>query len=481
MDFLNKHKNHKNNSIKILIIEFIPYFAEYNIKVFENNYFETFFNYYLNLMGKFFLKIASKPEREIKCQIYITLGKLSYLISREKFVNNVHAIMKIIKLDFEKYTTNLTLEIFECLASLMKNYKNIIFNNISYEDILNKMFSLGFAEPQLKFLTQLLKYYDEKSPEHLKIIIIVLNVISFILCERSFHLRETKNNLKNFNSDFNDNISFVNKSLSSEIQSESKIHLDMNESFSSKKGSVGSSIFSNKSFIKFPKQNITIYMSNLKNANRIDEYRYIIRNALRFLGTISHEFFLKDILSFFQQYCLKYLEENDVVIKDALISLATSPWIPMQDDKIDNDIDYMMNIILDSFLNLVLNDCDDETKIKMLNNLDERYDKLLATNKFFNKLILTLNFSDNNIREKVVSIFGRILNYNYTTIITYIKKSILDIFNRLDLSLDNVEKVDAIILLNYYVKYSGCHILDYVEIIFSTLIKILKVVINRLI
>ena len=47
--------------------------------------------------------------------------------------------MKIIKIDFEKYTTNLTLEIFECLASLMKNYKNIIFTNISYEDILNKM------------------------------------------------------------------------------------------------------------------------------------------------------------------------------------------------------------------------------------------------------------------------------------------------------------------------------------------------------
>ena len=68
--------------------------------------------------------------------------------------------MKIIKIDFEKYTTNLTLEIFECLASLMKNYKHIIFNSISYEDILNKMFSLGFAEPQLKFLTQLLKYYD---------------------------------------------------------------------------------------------------------------------------------------------------------------------------------------------------------------------------------------------------------------------------------------------------------------------------------
>ena len=156
--------------------------------------------------------------------------------------------------------------------------------------------------------------------------------------------------------------------------------------------------------------------------------------------------------------------------------MATSPWIPAHEDKIDNDIDYMMNIILDSFLNLVLNDSNDDIKIKMLNNLDERYDKLLSTNKFFNKLILTLNFSDNNIREKVVCIFGRILHYNYTTIITYIKKSILDIFNRLDLSLDNGEKVDAIILLNYYVKYSGSHILDYVEIIFSTLIKILKIV-----
>ena len=256
------------------------------------------------------LIVASKPDREIKCQIYNTLGKLSLLISREKMVNNVHSIMKIIKIDFEKYTTNLTLEIFECLASLMKNYKNIIFTNISYEDILNKMFSLGFAESQLKFLTQLLKYYEEKSPEHIKIIIVVLNVISFILCERSFHLRDTKNNLKNYNTDFLDGITSINKSLSTELNlDKSTVSASsdmMYESFNPKR--TGPTIFSNKSFIKLPKQNITIYMSNLKNGNRYDEYRYIIRNALKFLGTISHEFFLKDILSFFQQYCLKYFE-----------------------------------------------------------------------------------------------------------------------------------------------------------------------------
>ena len=479
LDFLLKHKNHKNHSIKLLIIDILPFFAEYNIKIFEINHFEQFFIYYLNLMGKSFIKSATKPEREIKCQVYITFGKLSKLISREKFVNNVHAIIKIIKIDLEKYATNLTLELFECMANLMKNYKNIILNTLSYEDILNKMFSLGFAEPQLLFLTQILKYYDEKSPEHIKIIIVVLNVISFILSERSFHLREAKNNLRTYNPEIEDNLSVLKKNQSIEISgdqiSSSSINLELNESVYTKSQS-NNSIFSSKSFIKLPKQNITIFMSNLKNCNKNEEYTNIIRNALRFLGTISHQFFQKDILSFFHQYCLKYLEENDLVVKEAAIGLAKSPWIPIPQDKIDNDVEYMMNIILDSFLNLVLNDSNDEIKIKMMNNLDERYDKLLASNKFFNKLILTINFSDNNIREKVVSIFGRILQYNYTTIITYIKKSILDIFNRLDLSLDNAEKVDAIILLNFYVKYSGTHILDYVEIIFSTLIKILKIV-----
>ena len=384
--------------------------------------------------------------------------------------------MKIIKIDFDKYTSNLSLELFECMGNLMKNYKNLLLNTISYEDILNKMFSLGFAEPQIKFFTKVLEYYDEKSVEHIKILIIVLNVISFILCERSFHLRESKHNLKSVKNLQIEEASLLCKSVSYDHSSESKlikINIDMNESYSSKKSN---NIFDNKSFIKLPKQNITIFMSNLKNSNRHEELTYTIRNALKFLGTIKHECFHKDILSFFHQYCLKYLEENDLIIKDAAISLANSAWITMQDNKIDNDIEYMMNIILDSYLNLVLNDSNDEVKIKMLNNIDERYDKLLATNKFFNKLILTLNFTDNNIREKVVSIFGRILHYNFTTIITYIKKSILDIFNRLDLSLDNAEKVDAIILLNFYVKYSGQHILDYVEIIFSTLIKILKIV-----
>ena len=50
----------------------------------------------------------------------------------------------------------------------------------------------------------------------------------------------------------------------------------------------------------------------------------------------------------------------------------------------------------------------------------------------------------------------------------------MDIFSILESSQDISKKEDAIVLLSYYVKYTAKHIIDYIDMIFSTLIKFLK-------
>ena len=484
MDFLNKHKNHKNPSIKILIIEHLPYFAGYLIQVFEANYFETFMSHMIQL-------INSRPVQEMKSQIFIALGELSLICSREKFINYIYGIVKIIKNEFDKNLNSLSLNIFDCMANFLKNYKSILNSQISYEEILVKMFKCGFYDSQCQYLQNLINSYEEFSIDRIKIIIVVLNVISIIISDRKFYLKDSYNYLKNMNLDADQgsvsfsfargesSMSFIN------ISSVDRDKPDGDESINKyRKYSTAMSIIGNKEFLNQSRKEILSYILNTKSNNRIDFSRIttiLIRNALNFLKQISHPFFAKDILSFYQQYCLKFLEQNtESLIKETAIDLATSPWIPKSDPnskcfiKIDNEIEYVVNLILDSYMNVILNDSNDDIKLRMISNLDDRYDRFLAKNKFFNKLTLIINFNDNSIREKTVQIIGRILHDNYTTIIIFIKKSILDIFSILDLGLKLSEKEDAIILLNYYVKYTGPYILDYVELIFSTLIKILK-------
>jgi FKBP12-rapamycin complex-associated protein len=419
--------------------------------------------------------LTSKSNVELKPNVYISIGKLSTIISKDNFHEHAISILKIIKNEIEKNSQTLTLTIFDCLANLMKNFKSTVLTSLNHEDVLTKMFYTGFYDSHCQFLIQLLSAFDDNSFEHIKIIIVILNVISIIICDRKFTLKETINYLKNFNMDVDTTTIYHSQSFMTINKSD--YDTSTNDKEPSRKNSANFPL-GYKEFLNLSRKAIINYVIQYKSTNKTDFYKVmgtLAINALNFLKHIKHAYFAKDILQFYQSYCLKYLEQNDsLTVKEVAISLATAPWIPRVKSKQDNDVEYMLNIILDSYLNVVLNDQNDDVKLKMMNNLDDRYDRLLATNKFFNKLTKILNFHDNNLREKIVSVIGRILQENYTTIIIYIKKSIMEIFNLLDLSQDPAEKEDAIILLNFYVKYAGIHILDYVELIFSTLIKLLK-------
>lgn len=54
MDFLNRHKNHKSPEIRGVIVDNLPYFAEYLQQVFENNYFEHFMTNMIATLSNFF-------------------------------------------------------------------------------------------------------------------------------------------------------------------------------------------------------------------------------------------------------------------------------------------------------------------------------------------------------------------------------------------------------------------------------------------
>lgn len=434
------------------------------------------------------LYIGPKIQPEIKTSVYNTLGKLSYIVSKGKFEHYIHSILKIIKQEFDKNSSSLCLQIFEFLANSTSQYATIILAYINYEEIITKMFNVGFYEAQCQFLIRIMQHFDKNSTEHLNILISVLNVIAIIISERKFNLDYSTGILQGIKYSFdfgttmmdinethekesNAEVSVSNLPLANNSQNTDMVVRERKYSYTSKKTG-------KRDFLNSVRKSILNYLVSIKTSSKQDSnrlYLIMLRNSLAFLRQIENDILAKDILTFYHKYCLKYLEDPNESLKRMCFSLANSKWIPdYRYSSIDATEEYILNNIADSFLNVLLNDSNDELKEQLITLLDDRYNKILSSVTFFNKITLVLNCYNNSLKEKVVALIGRLLPYNFTPIIIYIKKSILEIFNNLDLCYDLVEKEDAVILLSYYVKFSGKYIMDYVELILSTLIKILK-------
>lgn len=515
-NYILKNKNNSSQDVRLCIIEMIPLIASTLQENFNDIYLSNVVDYLL-------LTIKNKQRNDVKVATYNTIGKLSVIIENERFTCHALKIIKQFKSDLDSKHSICT-QLFSCLAKLMINFSDIIISNINYEDILTIMFSKGFFESQCLFLEKLINYYDSKSKPQMNIIMAVLNVIAIIISEKKFHSIEANTVINNYeyeifqsniintnnneicNSKLNikdkandnltnkeDNQDFINTSMYNTntciINKNNTIAYNMlpttENSLCVKKvnkkerhSSIGNKPLINKDFINNSRKGIKDYIISILSNNKIDSYNLasiMIQNALQFLKIIKHEFFLKDILTFYQEHCLKYLIDPVQAKKETVISLANACWVPdFRETQLDFNQEYKLNIIVDAYLNVLLNDASDEVKIKLLNSIDERYYKLLASNSFFEKIVLVLNFDDTNLKEKIVELIGNLLNYNYATIIVFIKKTILEIFNSILLSIEKFDCEEAVVVLSYFVKYSGKYILDYVQLIFPQLIEILK-------
>ena len=453
-DFLYSLRYSKSQVIQYQIIDMIPFFGEYLKEEFEKKYFLKF--------SKFLLECYNSSSAQIiKNSILVSLGKLSIFISISSFYDTAKEIVNIIKPDFEtNINSPIPLSEIDCLANLLVNYPELILNVVPFDILLNKIFLSGFYESHVKFLGELLLVFDDNSTEEIQILLLVLNVISLILSSKKFILNDTIIKLKSGSS------SIITNNNSNDKKRRKKI---IKAPLSGKTNST--------SLLQNVRKSISTYINAEEKKKITFELNMFAmkKYALIFLKKIEQPFLAKDILTFYQSQCLRFIDDPLSKLKIETLSLATAPWIPeyFPTEK-DPEIVYMLNTILDSYLNtLLINQNDDINKI-ILANLDERYDRLLSQQNFFTKFIMILNSLDNNIRESTVKILSRLVNHNSPLVISFIKKSVMEIFNTLQSGRNSSEKEEAIILLSYYVKYLGKYIIDYLSIVFTILIKLIK-------
>ena len=463
LDFLYTNLSIEKSLVKISIIESLPYFCEYLPMILEENEYLEYFKKIIKTLINIYSE--KKTEEKIKSEILKSFGKLSLIESlKNPFSEEVLLIIGIIRNDIiESKTFNEN--ILYCFSDFIKYYSQEFIAILTFNIYYEKMFSCGLKESHLLFLQKLLTLYDKDSKDNIQIILCILNVISFIITEKEFNLKNTQ---KKYTINIGNNEN-KDKSLN---QNKKILVLNSDDSKSKK---VNNNLNLHETDLIYYNNVGKIISTYIKDKRGID-YTNEIKNALILLGYINNEFFGKDILNFYVEKCINILKTSDKEIKKQVVELANSPWIPKIKKKhITFDLEYNFNYIIEYFITLLLNEPDDDIKLLILRILDdERYHQFLCNDSFFINFISIIEYDNNSIKEKAVEIISKIMKYNYNIVYTYIREKILKIYMCLLTSNNQYLKEENIILLSYFVKYIGNYIIDEIEKLFPILLNILR-------
>ena len=427
-----KSKNSKSQAIKIEFIKFIPDLYLINKEIFTQKYLNNFFEFSKGLL-------TVKANQDIRNALLVSLGKLSLLISREKFDYILSYLLNLLQtLIMESKAFDK--EIFKCLSDLLNNkdklYLESIVTKFDIYFILSKLFKSGLTGDKVEFLLAIMSSFNFFSLEHVTAVIVSLHVISYIICDEEMNLNYFEEAIKNKNINFiSPNLIPVKKKAIKHI----KKFIEGNDK-DSKNISLANpnNIFSKCKCLNKP--NIIIY-------------------SLILLSHIQNSFFLKDILIFYNDKILPFLLLDSPIIRQKVLQLILCRFVQIYDDD-KNFSYYILNNIVDSIRNVIFSCKDIDTKILAFNILHCKtilLDTILREkNFFFCKLIglLTSN-EDNSVKEKLIQTVGLLaLRENDKSFyISFLNKNILNILFTISNSDDIIHKENLIKILLYYTKY----------------------------
>ena len=483
LDFLYYNLSTDKPLIKISIIQTLTAYCEYLPDMLEQNENLEYFEKILNNLIRFYSE--KEIYEKIKSEILRALGRLSLIKPFEEiFSENIQTIIELISKDILENKTFNESTLY-CLSDIMTFYGENLINLLPFKVYYEKIFAFGLKESHLIFLEKLLSLSEKNSEENIQIIICILNVISFIIIGREFNFKFSKKKLQlislqiyednsntniiNKFSDKKNNISHGNSNSSS--PEDSNITLNLGKSISAP---LNDYLNMDYECFKNVGKVINNYIKEKKDdINNLNE----VKNALQLLGYINNENFEKDILNFYLENCISMLKKNDKEMKKIIISLAKSSWFPKMDTKLKKNIanDYNFIFIFQNFINLLLIEIDDEIKLLILETInEEKYFQLLSKYDFFIKFVSLFQCDNNSIIEKSVEIVSKLISYNYNEIHIYINGRINQICLFLITSNNQYRIEKNIILLNYLIKYTANNIVESLEKIFTTLLKLLK-------
>ena len=437
---LMKCKNSKVTLIRVEFIKFVPELYQINKEIFNKKYIKDFLQYsnrYLNV----------KANNEIRNTLLVTLGSLSLFVKKEVFdICTEQLIALLNNLITEKNIFDD--EIFKCLADLLHNegnfYMEAVVTRIDIFLILQKLFKTGLSTYKIEFLISTMIAFNNFSKEHITSVIASLNVVSLILWDEEFkidyfykYIDEKEKiidskldgilaNIKKYIKKYMNSLTNINENNIIE-NSENMINQDFSSSF----------------YLK---------------CKCLNDWRIIIF-ALTLFSQIENNFFLKDMLIFYNDKILPFLLFSSNKIKKKILELILCKFVRIYSDDI-NLSNYILNNIIDSIRNLIFSTKDVSIRIFAFNILHKKpllLDIILKRKEKFCSKLLGILFTDEEekIKEKLIQTIGILAqrSENKSYFITFVKKNINNILFSIDNCDDIIHKENLIFLLFYYTLY----------------------------
>ena len=475
LDFIFQNLPSDKLPIKILSIEVLPDLCEYlNKSMDETTVLEYFDSIVNTLMNIYQTNQQKKHEEKIKSEILKSLGKLSRIESLQNiFKTKVMKIIGLIRNEF-KEKNNFNESVLNSFSDFMYFYGDEFSSIFTFEVYYEFIFKNGLKECHIPFIKRVLEIYKKHTYQFLSINLCILNIISYRIIEKEFSFKiiykkrllssEENNKKKNGTKKSSNFFQFMNiLNINKPNPKENTQSQDPNADDLKYYNIIGDIMVN--------------YIKEKKDKDKGYDNTNEVKIALNLLGFIDCDILTRDVLFFYVKNCLKLTKGQDKNIKKKVIELGNSAWIPdIEIRKINNkDIIYNKNYVLEYFINMLLLDPDDEIKLLILEVMDnQRFYELLSKNTFFINFITIIEYDNNLVKEKTIKIVSQLIKYNYSTVNAFIREKILQIYASLVNSNNQYRKEENIILLQYLVKYMGNHIVDEIEILFSTLLSLLK-------
>ena len=359
--------------------------------------------------------------------------------------------------------------ILDSFSDFMYFYGEEFCSIFTFEVYYELFFKQGLKESHISFLKKALDIYKNHPSQYLSINLCIMNIISYRIIGNEFcFIFKYKNKI--LSSEENDKKKNMNKKSSNIIKSLFNLNKSINKDVNKNEDSDDLKFYNTISDI------MLTYMKEKEKDKGYDNTNEI-RIALTLMEFIDCDDLIRDVLNFYVKHCLELTKSQDKIIKIKVIELARASWIPDEEKNknLNPEILYNKSYVLEYFINLLLNEPDDEIKLLILEVIDsQKFYQQLSKNNFFINFITIIEYDNNMVKEKTIKVVSQLLNYNYSTINSFIREKILQIYACLVNSNNQFRKEENIILLAFLVKYMGKNIVDEIEILFSTLLRILR-------
>ena len=417
-EYILNHRNNKNAFIQIAVIESLPYLARFDTGIFCVTHLKTCLTFLLS-----FGLNSRNAEKKI---CYETLANLFNLIDSSFLKEDMSKIMSNITAELSKEAKPFCPEIIKCVDVLRIKFGKKLADYVNMNNLLALVIFNGLHSQTLEFLNEICAL-GERDPwwqtygQSLQLK--MLMTISAILSGRVYNF------------------------------------------------AINSPSIQQEDVVKFTEA-VQGQLTASPDFRKIDS----VALALQALATFDFHYYADSMALFVKDVVLEYLENDSPVIRKAAANAGSLLYIRQTSKGDLVATKQFVDDILEKFLSVCLGDPDNSVRETMLFSLNENFDVFLNNQRYLKMLFTCLHDPVFKVQENSLRIICRLVKYDPSEIVPYIKKKIFQSLNALNYEFiqKEKEKIEILNLLTCIIENAPSIISPHVDTICLTTISMLN-------